>query len=449
MYVGRRRIKKGTFISLLRPSSGMLSVLAVVVAVLASVAAPAIPARTEDCQYVLGFAALHDLIPAVAGNCLTNVAYDAQGNGEQYTANGMMQWRKADNWTAFTNGYFTWVNGTYGVESRLNAQRFPWEANPQGLPLKSDGTRPLFSSYLDDRSDPAALLTSYVNAVNQKQYLRAYSYWELGAAQAQLGSLEQFRQGYANTYAVQLGTGTIGGSSDANGSAYVVPTILTATNNDGSIQVFAGCYALLLPDPHAPTMPPYQGLSIRSAQVEPVASGVDASVQAAQSCAGPGLPATTPLPRLPSYAPTDIGANRYLDDRSDGVQVVRSYYNAINRHEYVRAFSYWESDSTELGTFRQFQEGFANTASVQLVTGTQTSGVGAGQLYYSVPVGLVAQNADGGTRTYVGCFTLHLGSPYAQALLPFLPVGIRSADITEVTNGTDVNPLLGNACPAR
>jgi hypothetical protein len=39
-----------------------------------------------------------------------------------------MAWRKADNWTAFTNGHTTWINGPYGVQSRLNDQRFPWEA---------------------------------------------------------------------------------------------------------------------------------------------------------------------------------------------------------------------------------------------------------------------------------------------------------------------------------
>ncbi len=31
----------------------------------------------------------------------------------------------------------------------------------------------------------------------------------------------------------------------------------------------------------------------------------------------------------------------YLDDRSTPIQVLKSYYNAINRQEYVRAYSYW------------------------------------------------------------------------------------------------------------
>src|SRR5947209_3438496 len=39
-----------------------------------------------------------------------------------------MAWRKADNWTAFTNGYETWINGPAGLARRLNTERFTWEA---------------------------------------------------------------------------------------------------------------------------------------------------------------------------------------------------------------------------------------------------------------------------------------------------------------------------------
>ena len=37
--------------------------------------------------------------------------------------------------TAFTDGYHTWVNGPNGVQERLNSQRFAWQANPDGLPV--------------------------------------------------------------------------------------------------------------------------------------------------------------------------------------------------------------------------------------------------------------------------------------------------------------------------
>jgi hypothetical protein len=52
-------------------------------------------------------------------------------------------WRAFDNWTAFTDGYRTWVNGPLGVQQRLNTECFSWEAgcvgaqpppSPQPLP---------------------------------------------------------------------------------------------------------------------------------------------------------------------------------------------------------------------------------------------------------------------------------------------------------------------------
>ncbi|MGI8913898.1 MAG: CAP domain-containing protein [Chloroflexota bacterium] len=95
----------------------------------------AAPAGT--CQYILGFATLHGLDSADTSGCVTNQAFAANGDAQQTTANGLMAWRKLDNWTAFTNGYWTWINGPAGLAKRLNTERFAWEANPDGLPLAS------------------------------------------------------------------------------------------------------------------------------------------------------------------------------------------------------------------------------------------------------------------------------------------------------------------------
>jgi hypothetical protein len=47
----------------------------------------------------------------------------------QRTAGGLLVWRQADNWTAFTNGITTWINGPEGLAARPNAgPLFPWEA---------------------------------------------------------------------------------------------------------------------------------------------------------------------------------------------------------------------------------------------------------------------------------------------------------------------------------
>jgi hypothetical protein len=98
-------------------------------------AAPVDAQATGGCQFILGFATLHGLDPSDIGACTENQAFAANGDAQQHTTNGLMAWRKADNWTAFTNGYMTWINGPNGLASRLNTQRFSWEANPDGLPV--------------------------------------------------------------------------------------------------------------------------------------------------------------------------------------------------------------------------------------------------------------------------------------------------------------------------
>jgi len=70
------------------------------------------------------------------GQCVDNEGHNpANGDALQQTTDGLLVWRKLDNWTAFTDGYHTWINGPSGVAERLNSQRFAWEANPTGLPV--------------------------------------------------------------------------------------------------------------------------------------------------------------------------------------------------------------------------------------------------------------------------------------------------------------------------
>jgi len=115
--------------------ASLISIVAILLAFLPSgaTAAPLI----ADCQYVLGFKALHDLIPAQVGECKVDEYHNPQnGDGLQDATGGLLVWRKADNWTAFTDGYRTWINGPAGIEQRLNTERFCWEpdANCRATP---------------------------------------------------------------------------------------------------------------------------------------------------------------------------------------------------------------------------------------------------------------------------------------------------------------------------
>ncbi|MGH2371137.1 MAG: hypothetical protein ACRDI2_23410, partial [Chloroflexota bacterium] len=94
------------------------------------VALPGAQAQGAGCQFILGFATLRDLIgPPSVGNCLEDQRFAANGNAEQRTTGGLLVWRKADNWTAFTDGAHTWINGPNGLVRRLNTERFAWEAD--------------------------------------------------------------------------------------------------------------------------------------------------------------------------------------------------------------------------------------------------------------------------------------------------------------------------------
>ena len=81
-----------------------------------------------ECQFVLGFKILRDLVGHdIVGACLESEHYNATGDSVQQTTGGLLVWRKADNWTAFTDGYHTWINGPNGLVQRLNTERFDWE----------------------------------------------------------------------------------------------------------------------------------------------------------------------------------------------------------------------------------------------------------------------------------------------------------------------------------
>jgi len=119
------------------------SVLCILVLTLVFAASATLaPAQTPP-VFKLGFEALADRIPDVVGVPVENEYFNLpNGNSEQHTTKGLMVWRKADNWTAYTNGYMTWVNGPNGVQSRLNTDRFDWEkdepvaAAPTEVPLQ-------------------------------------------------------------------------------------------------------------------------------------------------------------------------------------------------------------------------------------------------------------------------------------------------------------------------
>jgi len=175
------------------------------------------------------------------------------------------------------------------------------------------------------------------------------------------------------------------------------------------------------------------------------------TVPAGAATLPPAAPQPTSVPQA-TAPPMDNGSQPlYLDDRSSPEGVLSSFYNAIERREYARAYSYWEPDAAkrELPPFAQWQQGYAGTQSVELQTGPETGGAAAGNIYASVPVGITAHQSDGSTQRFVGCYTLHMPNPGIESEPPTHPLGIRSATIRQVEQGADLAALLAGACPAQ
>jgi hypothetical protein len=106
-----------------------------VAALAVQLAAPTGAAAQSACGFKLGFRAIADQLPERVGSCLEDEHFNpANGDAVQKTSGGLLVWRKADNFTAFTDGYRSWVNGPFGLQQRLNSEKFAWE---QGAPAAS------------------------------------------------------------------------------------------------------------------------------------------------------------------------------------------------------------------------------------------------------------------------------------------------------------------------
>lgn len=103
--------------------------------------------------------------------------------------------------------------------------------------------------YVDDRSDPVSLIRSLYNAINNREYARAWSYFSAPPAD----SLEAYAAGYSDTSGVELRTGVPSEEGAAGSIYYRLPVAIEAHGTDGGARVFSGCYELRMANPGTPT----------------------------------------------------------------------------------------------------------------------------------------------------------------------------------------------------
>lgn len=297
--------------------------------------------------------------------------------------------------------------------------------------------------YIDDRSG-VQILTSLFNAINRKEYVRAYSYW---SSDSGVGATPyaQFEAGYADTEEVQVQIGAMTVDAGAGNYYTAVPVALSVAATSGAQRYYVGCYVMHQAAPGIFGEPPFVPVELKSAAVQTVTSPSEFSARLATVCAAnEGSPVSPPA----AAAADDIRSSRFLDDRSDALQIVRSFYNAINRGELVRAFSYFTQRPAgeQAAAFTDFTNQYEGLSEAAITVGEITSDAGAGQFYSSLPVVVTARDSSGAELRTVGCIVTHISNPSVQGVPPFQPLSITSSTFEPLADGADVDAALASAC---
>ena len=141
-----------------------------------------------------------------------------------------------------------------------------------------------------------------------------------------------------------------------------------------------------------------------------------------------------------------VAAEPYRDDRSDPAALVESLYNAIDRKEYARAWSYFAEPPA--ATPEDYARGFEGTESVAVRTGAASAEGAAGSTFYSIPVAIEARQTDGETVVFAGCYELRLANPQVQGE-DFRPLHVVKGTLARTAQdiGQAVPASCGNAPP--
>jgi len=250
---------------------------------------------------------------------------------------------------------------------------------------------------------PRAMLVSYNQLVNARNYAAAYQQW-VNPPQ----TYAQFVAGYADTARVDAYFGGLqaGAIGQVGGS---VPGVLIGYHTDGSVVAYSGCYDLAY-NPAATGMAVW---TITGASFNPLGY-VPAATQI--------QPLLLSLYCYPHFSPPGS---------YDSVQqLLVDYFSRVNAGDYQTAYNFWLNPSQ---TYAQFVAGWSDTTETVLFYGSYWFN-GRFNVFETgrVPVVLIGYHTDGGVVTYQGCLGLN-----------FNPQSPRAWSIV----ASYVQPMLYNAQP--
>lgn len=146
-----------------------------------------------------------------------------------------------------------------------------------------------------------------------------------------------------------------------------------------------------------------------------------------KSFAGYGWVAVLAIGASVAMAQPEAEAPAYLDDRSTPEQLVLSYYNAIDRSEYTRAYSYYGPEDAP--KFDPWQFHYDDVVRSEVTFGEMAQEGAAGSIYYQLPVTVTLEHAEGDKHVERGCFSIRWVNPANQAEPPFQPMYIVSNEL--------------------
>jgi hypothetical protein len=138
------------------------------------------------------------------------------------------------------------------------------------------------NNYLDNRSGAIETVSSLLNSLNLKQYVRAYYYFQAPATYP--GNFTTWSNGFSNTDTITVTFGAVQ-QEGAAGSLYSkVPLAEVVTTTSATTQTFVGCYTLRLGQPANQMTPPFQPMGIIAGTFTQVANGTDVGSMLPTAC---------------------------------------------------------------------------------------------------------------------------------------------------------------------
>ena len=128
-------------------------------------------------------------------------------------------------------------------------------------------------------------------------------------------------------------------------------------------------------------------------------------------------------------------------DVAAAVDVINSYYVAINKQDYRAAYELWSDSGRASGaSYEDFAAGYADTREVSVTVG-EASRIepAAGSRYITVPVAITATMKNGGTQRFSGTYVLRRsvvdGAPPAQRTWHIYEAAIGGNNIQTYRHG--------------